>query len=334
MNDTTIAFGPIRLTLKAFLKPKLYSSVFILVDENTKKECLPLLHKFEHKTIEIPSGEKYKNLESCQSIWTQLLENQADRKALIINLGGGVICDMGGFAASCFKRGIDFIHIPTTLLAMVDAAIGGKTGINIAMEKNMIGLFSPAKGIFVDTQFLNTLNQRQINSGKAEMIKHGLIASDMHLENIFDSKVLGNEIIQESIGIKQYIVQQDPQEQGMRKSLNFGHTLGHAIETLALKNGEDLLHGEAVAYGMILALKLSVKYAGLHPTIAKENIQRIVTIFGSYKVNAALLSQLIQIAKNDKKNDGEHINFTLLSSIGKIEINQALKSEDLNVLLK
>jgi len=334
MNNTAITFGPISLTLKAFLKQHLYSFVFILVDENTRKLCLPLLPKFEHQIIEIQAGEKYKTLETCQSIWMQLLAQKADRKALIINLGGGVICDMGGFAASCYKRGLDFIHVPTTLLAMVDATIGGKTGIDLANEKNMIGLFSPAKAVFVDPKFLNTLAKRQLNSGKAEMIKHGLIASDMHLENVFESKVISDALIQESIGIKQYIVQQDPLEQSMRKSLNFGHTFGHAIESLALRNGDDLLHGEAVAFGMIYALKLSAKYTGLNVTSAKENIKKIEAIFGSYPLNKEKLSQLIQLAKNDKKNEGDQINFTLISSIGKFEINQALNEADLQVLLK
>ena len=334
MNNTPIIFGQIQLTLKAFLKQNNYSSIFILVDENTNKFCLTLLPKLEHQIIAIHSGETHKNLETCQSIWTQLLVKKADRKSLLVNLGGGVICDMGGFAASCYKRGIDFIHVPTTLLAMVDATIGGKTGIDLAEEKNMIGLFSPAKAIFVDPKFLNTLDKRQVNSGKAEMIKHGLIASDMHLENVFESKVISDALIQESIGIKQYIVQQDPLEQNMRKALNFGHTLGHAIESFALKNGDDILHGEAVAFGMIFALKLSVKHARLNPVIAKENIQKIEAIFGSYPLNKEKLSQLILIAKNDKKNEGDQINFTLISSIGKFEINQALTEDDLQVLLK
>lgn len=334
MHNSPITFGPITATLKSFLKQGAYTSIFILVDENTKQHCIPLLPNFQYQLIEISSGETHKNLSTCKFIWATLLQKHADRKALIINLGGGVICDMGGFAASCYKRGVDFIHIPTSLLAMVDATIGGKTGIDLDAEKNMIGLFSPAKAIFVDPKFLNTLPLRQLNSGKAEMIKHGLIASDMHLENVFESKLLSDALIQESIGIKQYIVQQDPFEEAMRKSLNFGHTLGHAIETLGLRNGEDILHGEAIAHGMILALKLSVKYTQFPLNQAKEISKKIEAIYGKYNLDKTLLSKLIEIAKNDKKNSGTSINFTLLSRVGKFEINQVLNEEDLQILLK
>jgi 3-dehydroquinate synthase len=334
MNNTPITFGNIQQTLKAFLKRQEYSSIIVLLDENTKKHCLPLLHEFEYQIIETTSGEQNKNLTSCQEIWMQMLQLKLDRNALVINLAGGVLCDMGGFSASCFKRGIDFIHIPTTLLAMVDGTIGGKTGVDLAHEKNMVGLFSPAKAILIDPRFLKTLDSRQINSGRAEMIKHGLIASDMHLENVLENTQLSDAVIQESIGIKQYIVQQDPLEQGMRKALNFGHTLGHAIESLALQNKEDILHGEAIAHGMVLALKLSIKYSKLPSKSAKEIIQRMEAIFGKYSLNKTLLDARIEIAKNDKKNTDGKINFTLLSRIGKFEINQDLSEQELQILLK
>ena len=258
MLNPIIKYGSIKEELHSFLATNKYTQVFILVDENTLEHCLPLLPNFDYQIIKIESGERNKNIETCQKIWQNLLNNNADRKALLINLGGGVISDMGGFCASTYKRGIDFINIPTTLLAMVDATIGGKTGIDFGFQKNMIGLFSLAKTVLIDATFLKTLNYRQIKSGKAEMLKHGLIANEQHFTQIISSAIPNLDLIKASIAIKQEIVSTDPFEKGIRKSLNFGHTLGHALEAYYLANNLDILHGEAIAQGMIWAIQLSV----------------------------------------------------------------------------
>jgi len=321
MLNSIIKYGNFQEELKHFLEANSFTKIFILVDENTKKNCLPLLPKLKHHLIEIKSGEQNKNLETCQLIWSELLKNNADRKALLINLGGGVISDMGGFAASCFKRGFSFINIPTTLLAMVDATVGGKTGVDFQFQKNMIGLFSLAEMVFIDPIFLNTLDIRQIKSGKAEMLKHGLIADENHFNAIIENEIPNIDCIQKSVSIKQEIVAADPYEKGIRKSLNFGHTLGHALESFYLQNNKDILHGEAVAQGMIWALQLSAQYNNLDKSIATKTIQLIEEEYGNIQLNNATLKDIVEIAKNDKKNTNQQINFCLLSAIGKCDIN-------------
>ena len=333
MLNSIIKYGNIQKELIQFLEDNSFTQIFILVDENTKKHCLPLLPKFDFTLIEIESGEKNKNIDTCQLIWSKLLNHNADRKALLINLGGGVISDMGSFCASTYKRGIDFINIPTTLLAMVDATIGGKTGIDFGFQKNMIGLFSLAKCVFVDATFLNTLDNRQIKSGKAEMLKHGLIANENHFNKVLQTDIPNLELIKDSIAIKQNIVNKDPYEKGPRKSLNFGHTLGHALETYYLEKGKDILHGEAIAQGMIWALKLSVQYSNLNGEIALNSIQKIKAIYGEILLDKKEFSALISIAKNDKKNNSNNINFCLLSSIENCKINIALNEEEILITL-
>lgn len=335
MLNSLIKYGSIKNKLHSFLETTKYSQIFILVDENTKQLCLPLLPKFDYTLIEIESGEKNKNIDSCQLIWSKLLSHNADRKTLLINLGGGVISDMGGFCASTFKRGIDFVNIPTTLLAMVDATIGGKTGIDYGFQKNMIGLFSLAQSVFIDNSFLNTLDKRQIKSGKAEMLKHGLIANEQHFEQVLTCETPKLDLIKASIAIKQEIVNADPYEKGLRKSLNFGHTLGHALETFYLENNKDILHGEAIAQGMIWALQLSVKHTNFNEKKAQKAIFQIKAIFDEISLSNEEYRTIINLAKNDKKNTHQQINFCLLSAIGQCDINIALsEAEILSTLLK
>lgn len=328
MLNAPITYGSIKDGLHDFLKKKCYHKIAILVDENTEKYCLPLLPEFPFHVIQINSGEANKNIDTCQYIWEQLLINHFTRHDLLINLGGGVINDMGAFAASCFKRGMAFINIPTTLLAMVDATVGGKTGIDFMNQKNMIGLFATPQEIFVDEHFLNTLPQRHIVNGKAEMLKHGLIANEKHFNKVLNESI-SLDLIKESIAIKQQIVEQDPFEKGVRKTLNFGHTLGHAYESYALQNDLDVLHGEAIAQGMIWVLKLSVEFAHFSKEKANEILNTLQNIYGKVLLNNEDLKTIISLALNDKKNNDSQISFVLLKDIAEPLIDIKLSEEQI-----
>lgn len=310
-----------------------YTSAFILVDENTKRDCLPLLVKSvaNAHVIEINSGENNKNLETCQHVWQQLLKLNADRKSILINLGGGVVTDLGGFVASTYKRGIRFVNIPTSLLAMVDASVGGKTGIDFYDIKNCIGTFQTPEAVFVDAQFLKTLPKRHMVNGAAEIIKHGLISSSLHLHNFLSMDLEDDcsKIIEESIAIKQNVVKQDPSEQGLRKILNFGHTLGHAIESYSLKNESDyLLHGEAIALGMIAEAYLSVKYSTLFQ-FDYENIKTsILNHFEKRNYTKHQVQEMITFLKQDKKNEDGQLRMSLLKKIGEAEFDIKIAYQD------
>ena len=312
--------------LGLYLKRHKFSSLFILVDENSLKHCLPVLvsrvpRLLEAEIIELESGEKNKNIEVCAQVWRALSELGADRNSLLINLGGGVITDLGGFVASTFKRGIDFINIPTTLLAQVDAAIGGKTGIDLGVLKNEVGVFAEANGLFIWPGFLQTLNRRELASGIAEVLKHGLISDftywstcrDMELTEVNDL----DEVIRASVKIKSDIVAADPKESGERKRLNFGHTIGHAIESFFLEEGErTLLHGEAVAVGMICESWLSVQLFGLSETQLMEIRETIGRYFQPLDLNPMDDHRLVELMRHDKKNNKGEIRMALLKSIG------------------
>ena len=253
--------------ISKLVEDKNYSSIFILVDENTMTHCYPkFMQNLETdkqiEVIEIEAGEINKNMETCIGVWNVLTELKADRKSVIITLGGGVVTDLGGFVASCFKRGIDFINIPTTLLSMVDASVGGKTGVDLGVLKNQIGLFSNPEMVLVDTDYLQTVTPREIRSGTAEIIKYGLTYDIKLFNQIKNDKNLSiNDLIHTSINIKNEVVLQDPKEKGLRKILNFGHTIGHAIESYFLESDhkENLTHGEAIAIGMICECFISVE---------------------------------------------------------------------------
>lgn len=322
-----------------------YSKLFILVDENSLKYCYPQLveqvEAFEDaEIIEIESGEESKNLEICSQIWTTLSEYGADRQSLLINIGGGVIGDLGGFVASTFKRGIGFINIPTTLLSQVDASIGGKVGIDLNYLKNEIGLFNSPLAVYVDTSFLVTLDKRQILSGFAEMIKHALIADKVYWNQIFhvDFSDFNNfdSFVESSIRIKNDIVKADLLEKNIRKKLNFGHTIGHAIETFYLEHNsqQTLLHGEAVAIGMVCEAYISNKITELSDDELKQITQFIIAKFKHIRIEEKNLQQLIELMKHDKKNDKGEINFSLLSAIGKCEINKTVKTDLIKESLK
>jgi 3-dehydroquinate synthase len=307
-----------------------YTEVFILVDTHTRMLCLPLVEALVPcaTIIEISAGESQKNIVTCEYIWQQLLQHEATRKALLINLGGGVITDMGGFCAASYKRGIHFINIPTTLLAMVDASFGGKTGINVGGLKNSVGVFAEPQYTIIDTAFLTTLDERQIYNGYAEMLKHALIADTAYwaeLRNLPPTHV-SLPLIQKSIEIKQRIVSQDPYEEGMRKLLNFGHTIGHAIEAACLHDeSTTILHGEAVAWGMVAEAYISTKVCGL-PVAAFEEIKKV--IYHLYqKPTGQSAEALLQLMKNDKKRSEDQYNITTLKKIGEGAEN-ILVSED------
>lgn len=307
------------------------SKIFILVDTHTQRYCLPyFLESSDIKTYElltIEAGEKHKNIASCVTLWNLLSEKGADRKSVLINLGGGVVTDLGGFVASTFKRGIEFINVPTSLLAMVDASVGGKNGVDLGMLKNQVGVIRDPLLVVVDTHFLKTLPENEVVSGYAEMLKHGLIYSEAYWNAVqkFDVKdsALEDELIWKSILIKNEVVTEDPFEEGRRKTLNYGHTLGHAIESycLASESKETLLHGEAIAIGMILATYLSTELLNF----PKQKCLAIATIILSHypKVDfsEAAITSCIELLKYDKKNQHGKVLFVLLKDIGKHEIN-------------
>ena len=325
-------------TLAEMLKPSHYSKVFILVDENTSQYCLPhllnhLATEIEIEIIELEVGEIHKNIATCTEVWGALSDLGGDRKSILINLGGGVISDLGGFVACTFKRGIDFINIPTTLLSMVDASIGGKNGVDLGNLKNQIGIIREPKAVIVDTQFLSTLPQNEMRSGLAEMLKHGLIFDKKYWDKFKDLKSLNtdnlNELIHQSIEIKNEIVCEDLTENGIRKSLNFGHTLGHAIESYFLENDNktSLLHGEAIAVGMILESFISREKELLTNEEYQEIKYIINDIFERVEFSQIDIEKIIELLIFDKKNEFGKVQFALLDGIGKIKINQESDNE-------
>ncbi|MBK9793956.1 MAG: 3-dehydroquinate synthase [Sphingobacteriales bacterium] len=334
LNDYEIIFDDSLESVKDFMSAANYSSVFVLVDENTKLHCLPVLDKVisSYTVIETKSGETNKNLSTCESIWQQLIENNADRKTLFVNLGGGVIGDMGGFAASCYKRGVDFINIPTTLLSQVDSSIGGKLGIDFKYGKNLIGLFRNPEAVFISPVFFKTLPQRQFINGWAEIFKHGLIQDQDQWQQYKEIDVLHtdmNDIVFHSLQIKKAVVEADPFEKGLRKILNFGHTIGHAIEAYSLENEKDsLLHGEAIAIGMICEAYLSVKKSGLTESELEEIKTVLLKHFPKHDITAFDTEKLLSIMSIDKKNEGDTILAALLPEIGRCEYDIVLTKED------
>ncbi|MGZ0017197.1 3-dehydroquinate synthase [Yeosuana sp. AK3] len=332
-NKSTIHFNKACYkALNQHIKSKNFSNIFILVDENTHAYCLPLvLEQLEtHCTIEIielESGEIHKTIETCLGVWNTLSDFNGDRKSLLINVGGGVITDLGGFVASTFKRGIAYINIPTTLLSMVDASVGGKTGVDLGTLKNQIGVVSVPDLVLVDSTFLKTLPQNQMRSGLAEMLKHGLISSESYWNKFKDLSKLSfnnlDDLIYESILIKKQVVDADPFEANIRKTLNFGHTLGHAIESYFLSNPNktDLLHGEAIAIGIVLACYISTKRLDFPIETTHEIKDIFNNYYGVVPFDESDFAPILELMKFDKKNHHGNINFVLLEAIGKPKID-------------
>ena len=316
-----------------------HDRIFVLTDKTTHEMCLPKIEQFYclrgARHIVIKPGDTHKTLDTLAEVWTELSLGGATRHSLLINLGGGMVTDLGGMAASTFKRGIDFINIPTTLLAMVDASAGGKTGINFNGLKNEIGVFADSRFVIIDTQFLDTLDHGNICSGYAEMLKHALIANEemwaelvnFDLDNP-DLKQL-QRMVASSIQVKERIVAADPHEHGIRKALNLGHTAGHAFESLAMKQGHPILHGYAVAYGLVCELYMSARKTGLPTDRMHQTVRFILDHYGRPQFTCDDYPALIELMRHDKKNTAGNINFTLLGGIGDIRINQTATVQEI-----
>ncbi|MFN3755607.1 MAG: 3-dehydroquinate synthase [Flavobacterium sp.] len=315
-----------------------YSKLFILTDSNTHEYCLPwflsqLVTDIPFEILEMEVGEVHKNIHTCDSIWQALAELEADRSSLFINLGGGVVTDLGGFVASTFKRGIDFLHVPTSLLAMVDAAIGGKNGVDLGAIKNQIGVIQPPFAVLIDTTFLESLPQSEMRSGLAEMLKHGLIYDCNYWEQFQRLDELTGEdldlLVHRSVVIKNEIVQQDPFEKGIRKALNFGHTLGHAIESYFMESDTHnaILHGEAVAAGMILESHIALQKGLLKEDDYVTIKSTLTTLFDKLHIGIEQIENLHYWMKFDKKNSHGKVKFVLLQGIGKVVVDQEVDDD-------
>ncbi len=324
-----------------------HDRLFVLVDETTERLCLPVVGGLDAmkgaQRIVIGATDSHKTLDTLSEVWKALQLGGATRHSLMVNLGGGMVTDLGGFAASTFKRGIAYINIPTTLLSMVDASVGGKTGINFGGLKNEIGVFNNAQAVILDTTFLRTMDQENILSGYAEMLKHGLIndvkmwAELMTFEGLEQMDVPENlarlnRMVADSVAVKQRIVTEDPTEKGIRKALNLGHTAGHAFESLALRR-HPILHGYAVAYGLVVELYLSCVKTGFPQDKMHQTVQFIKDHYGRMAITCEDYPQLIELMHHDKKNIGSDINFTLLGDIGDIRINQTATEEEIKEAL-
>ncbi|REA60334.1 3-dehydroquinate synthase [Dyadobacter luteus] len=322
MNQSVV-IAPIQESLVSFISSANYSKVFVIADNNTKKHCYPLIKAAlpPHKIVSVASGEKFKLLSTCETIWDAMTREELDRHALVVNIGGGVIGDMGGFCAAVYKRGIDFIQIPTTLLSQVDASVGGKLGVDFQGLKNHLGVFNIPKTVLIDPVFLNTLPVREIRSGFAEIVKHCLIADGAKWKEISTIDFEDQnwmDLISHSVKIKQGVVDQDPTEKGLRKILNFGHTLGHAVEThfLAKAPAQRLFHGEAIAVGMIMESYLSFK-RGMIDTETLSNIEEFIfATYGKVKIMPEEVDAIVSLTRQDKKNRGSEIRFSLLTGAG------------------
>lgn len=316
-----------------------HDKVFILTDVHTHELCLPLLSDIESlkgsHVITIGAEDVHKNLETLASVWKELGDHGATRHSLMINLGGGMVTDLGGFAASTFKRGIQYINIPTTLLAMVDASVGGKTGINFNGLKNEIGVFSPARYVLLDAKFLQSLDMHNLLSGYAEMLKHGLISTTEHWAELLNFDFARPDydalqaLVAKSVHIKEDIVEQDPFEKGIRKALNLGHTVGHAFESLALENGRPVLHGYAVAWGIVCELYFSCLKVGFPKDKLRQTIRFIKEYYGVLTFDCKQYDRLYEFMTHDKKNNSGIINFTLMGGVGDIRINQSATREEI-----
>lgn len=316
-----------------------HDKLFVLTDTTTLNLCWPLVSNLDcmsgAQMITIGATDEHKTLESLSAVWTALQEGGATRHSLLICFGGGMVTDLGGFAASTFKRGIAYINVPTTLLAMVDASVGGKTGINFGGLKNEIGVFNAARSVILDAEFLRTLDYANLASGYAEMLKHGLISNEQtwaellnfDLHNIDYPRL--NRMVAESVAVKERIVTEDPLECGLRKALNLGHTVGHAFESLAMAEGRTVLHGYAVAWGLVCELYLSARRTGFPTEKLRQTMHFIRENYGAFAFDCNRYEHLYNLMKHDKKNTANHINFTLLGHIGDIRINQTATQDEI-----
>lgn len=346
MERRVIISNNIEADLTTALSEYRHDNLFVLTDDTTKTKCWPVVQHYsclqDAHLMTISPTDTHKNIESLTHVWQALQNGGATRHSCMLNLGGGMVTDLGGFAAATFKRGIRFINMPTTLLAMTDASVGGKTGINFGGLKNEIGVFCNAEYVILSTDFLQTLDPQNLRSGYAEMIKHGLISNTAHWAELLRFDLAEPDLnqlqsmLEKSVQVKEHIVEQDPKEQGLRKALNFGHTFGHAFESFSMKHDHvtpPLLHGYAVAFGMICELYLSAVKTGFPTDRMQQTTRFIRDYYGSYRITCDNYPELISLMMHDKKNTAGIINFTLLGDIGDIRINQTATEKEIKEAL-
>jgi 3-dehydroquinate synthase len=349
MKQNIIRCSHIEKELDVLLRDLNYDNLFLLTDENTYRFCYSILDEVLkarlNKLFIIPAGDENKNIESLSGVWQFLSINGATRKSLLINLGGGMLTDLGGFAAATFKRGIRFINIPTTLLGAVDAAVGGKTGINFNGLKNEIGVFAPAIAVLIDSNFFKTLDRVNLLSGYAEMLKHALLIRKDAINHVptvdeilrFEWKKMDyeklNDLLFESVLVKERIVKEDPTEQGIRKALNLGHTFGHAFESLSYELHRPVPHGYAVAAGLVCELYLSFVKLGFDQDVLMKIARFVKENYKVFTFDCTHYQRLYELMLHDKKNESVAVNFTLLKSIGEIAINQTANQQEIDETL-
>lgn len=323
-----LLFGPVRMKhIKAAFEPE-NPEFFILCDENTRRYCLDIfLEEMSIPFLVLPAGDAHKNWDSCQAIWDFAFEKGFSRKAVCINLGGGMLCDLGGMAASLYKRGLRFVHVPTSLLSMVDASVGGKTGINFRGLKNALGLFSEPERVYIDNSWLSSLPQIELLSGKAEMIKHSLISDIDRFDDWCNAHIPAEADIRKSISMKQEIVQQDPKESGVRKMLNLGHTAGHAIESLLLQQDRVLPHGICVAAGLIIEMYVAESIGFAEKGVFDAYTKKIKNLFGKLELKEEDAQAWLAYIFGDKKNSDSDIRAVLLKRPGEVHIDIKVEEE-------
>lgn len=343
MNQRIILSQDLEAELTSAVSDCEHDKIFILTDTVTNKLCLPVIKDYpclvNATVITIGSSDMEKTLDSTVHVWQCLQQGGATRHSLLINLGGGMVTDLGGFAAGTFKRGLNFINIPTTLLSMVDASVGGKTGINFGGLKNEIGVFNDSRYVILCTEFLKTLDNENIRSGYAEMLKHGLIATPELWRELVTFDITRPDLrtlqrmVADSVAVKERVVTEDPHENGIRKALNLGHTMGHAFESWAMKKRRPILHGYAVAYGLIPELYLAVIKTGFPVEVMREAVRYIRDVYGMLPITCDDYPELLELMTHDKKNTAGVINFTLLGGIGDIRINQTATAKEMEEAL-
>ena len=343
MNQRIILSQDLEAELTSAVSDCEHDKIFILTDTVTNKLCLPVIKDYpclvNATVITIGSSDMEKTLDSTVHVWQRLQQGGATRHSLLINLGGGMVTDLGGFAAGTFKRGLNFINIPTTLLSMVDASVGGKTGINFGGLKNEIGVFNDSRYVILCTEFLKTLDDENIRSGYAEMLKHGLIATPELWRELVTFDITRPDLrtlqrmVADSVAVKERVVTEDPHENGIRKALNLGHTMGHAFESWAMKKRRPILHGYAVAYGLISELYLAVIKTGFPVEVMREAVRYIRDVYGMLPITCDDYPELLELMTHDKKNTAGVINFTLLGGIGDIRINQTATAKEMEEAL-
>lgn len=339
--DDSVRINPIVSSLNIFLKNEDYSKIFVIADRNTRKYCYnPIKGNLpKHSVVSVPVGEAHKTLATCEQIWEAMTRAELDRHALVINIGGGVIGDMGGFCAATYKRGIDFIQVPTTLLAQVDASVGGKLGIDFQGFKNHLGVFQQPVRVLIDPVFLETLPPRELRSGFAEIVKHCLIADADEWHKIREKDMERQnwpDLIAHSVTIKKAIVAQDPTEKGLRKILNFGHTLGHAVETMFLGKAakERLLHGEAIAAGMVMESYLAYQKKMIDCQTLEQVEEFMFSVFGKADIQPGEVEAIISLTRQDKKNRGSEVRFSLLTGAGSCAYDVAVSPAEMRKALQ